>query len=357
MLELCRELPKIELHAHLNGCVRDSTLLELAKLLGATDVEDVILKKGRSLKECFQLFDLYHILTTDHAILTRITQEVIEDFASENVVYLELRTTPKKNEAKGMTKRSYMEAVIDGLRAIDTVEVAFLPAANSENLIGSLPNDITHNETQRKKIFVRLLLSIDRRETTAAAMETVNLALEMKDMGVVGIDLSGNPEVGEWQTFLPALQHAKEKGLPVTLHCGEVPNNKEIHSMLDFYPQRIGHACYLEEEHWKKLKASKIPVEICLTSNYRTERISTIKEHHFADLYNANHPVSLCTDDVGLFSTDLTKEYDLAASTFGFNKEEVFQLSRNVIKFVFADDDVKRTLAAIYDAAEKRFMP
>ena len=50
---------------------------------------------GRSLPECFQLFDLYHILATDHETVARITKEAIEDFAAENVVYLELRTTPK----------------------------------------------------------------------------------------------------------------------------------------------------------------------------------------------------------------------------------------------------------------------
>ena len=73
-----------------------------------------------------------------------------------------------------MTKRSYMQAVIDGLRAVDIVEVAFLPSTmNTRNLINSLPNEVTYNQTLRKKIFVRLLLSIDRRETTAAAIETV----------------------------------------------------------------------------------------------------------------------------------------------------------------------------------------
>lgn len=73
-----------------------------------------------------------------------------------------------------MTKRSYVEAVIDGLTAVDSVEVAFLPSTvNARNLTNFLPNEVTYNQTQRKKIFVRLLLSIDRRETTAAAMETV----------------------------------------------------------------------------------------------------------------------------------------------------------------------------------------
>ncbi|KAK4755064.1 hypothetical protein SAY87_008821 [Trapa incisa] len=214
-------MPKVELHAHLNGSIRDSTLLELARGLGEkgaivfSEVEQVILKRDRSLKEVFRLFDLIHILTTDQSTVTRITKEVVEDFASENVVYLELRTTPKNNDSIGMTKHSYMEAVIKGLRAVTTVDVDFgcheMESDASDVCIGS----------PRKKIYIRLLLSIDRRESTASAMETVKLAMEMKELGVVGIDLSGHPLVGEWITFLPALQFAREQGLSITVHCGE----------------------------------------------------------------------------------------------------------------------------------------
>ncbi|KAJ6807104.1 adenosine deaminase-like protein [Iris pallida] len=357
--EWCHLIPKIELHAHLNGSIRDSTLFELAKVLGEKGVivfaavEDVIMKSGRSLPECFQLFDLFHILATDHETVARIAKEAIEDFAAENVVYIELRTTPKNNESKGMTKRSYMEAVIKGLRAIETVSVYFLNTDDStDNSIEAIPTNDIHG-AKKKNIYVRLLLSIDRRETTAAAMETVDLALELKDLGVVGIDLSGNPVVGEWNTFLPALTYAKEQGLPITLHCGEVPNRKEVQSMLDICPQRIGHACFLENEEWERVKSSKIPVEICLTSNLRTQRLESIDRHHFADLYKAKHPMVLCTDDPGLFSTSVSNEYYLAASTFGLSKGELIDLAQNAIEFVFASDGVKKALTDIIQAAKR----
>ncbi|XP_016443942.2 N6-mAMP deaminase [Nicotiana tabacum] len=356
-------MPKIELHAHLNGSIRDSTLLELARELGDKglvsfpDVEHVIVKHDRPLSEVFKLFDLIYILTTDHETVTRITKEVIEDFAAENVVYLELRTTPKKNVSKGMNKRSYIEAVLEGLRAVTTIEVDFFSEPNidcqANGGIYARSEGNASNGTGRKKIFVRLLLSIDRRESTEAAMETVKLALEMRHQGVVGIDLSGNPIIGEWLTFLPALEFAKEQGLLITLHCGEVPNPVEIHAMLHFLPARIGHACCFGEEEWAKLKSLKIPVEICLTSNIRTETISSLDIHHFADLYNSGHPIVLCTDDSGVFSTSVSGEYSLAASAFGIQNREMFQLARSAINFIFAGDKVKQELEQLFDLAAK----
>lgn len=341
-------MPKVELHAHLNGSIRNSTLLELAKELSEkgtivfSDFEHVIMKNDRTLREVFKLFDLIHMVTTDHKTITRITKEVVEDFAAENVVYLELRTTPKRNDSIGMSKRSYIEAVVEGLRSVNNVDVNFCSDDNGK----------CSGRTE-KKIYVRLLLSIDRRESTASAMETVNLALEMKDMGVIGIDLSGNPTVGEWKTFFPALKFAREQGLSITLHCGEVPNSVEIQEMLDFLPGRIGHACCFQDEEWKKLKSSKIPVEICLTSNIRTETISSLDVHHFAELYKANHPMVLCTDDSGVFSTTLSNEYALASSTFGLGKTEMFQLARTAVDFIFAENEVKMELNKVFESAAK----
>ncbi|XP_023636989.1 adenosine deaminase-like protein [Capsella rubella] len=355
-MEWINSLPKIELHAHLNGSIRDSTLLELAKVLGEkgvitfADVEHVIQKNDRSLVEVFKLFDLIHKVTTDHKTLTRITREVVEDFALENVVYLELRTTPKRNDSIGMSKRSYMEAVIEGLRSVSEVDIDFVTASDSQKL---------HNACDgigRKKIYVRLLLSIDRRETTESAMETVKLALEMRDVGVVGIDLSGNPLVGEWNTFLPALQFAKDNDLHITLHCGEVPNPKEIQAMLDFKPHRVGHACFFNNEDWTKAKSFRIPIEICLTSNIVTKSISSIDIHHFADLYKAKHPLVLCTDDFGVFSTTLCNEYALAVRSFGLSKRETFALARTAIDATFAEDEVKQQLRLVYDSASPEYV-
>lgn len=117
-LRFCKALPKIELHAHLNGSIRESTIRELAEKQGlSAETLGFLSKTGtRSLPEGFKLFAVIHTITTTHAILTRITREVIEDCADDNIVHLELRTTPKDRPEHGMTKASYCSAVLAGLQ-------------------------------------------------------------------------------------------------------------------------------------------------------------------------------------------------------------------------------------------------
>ena len=71
---------------------------------------------NKTLGECFALFDVIHRVTTEHATVARLTQQVLASFAADGVVYVELRTTPKARPEHGMTKRSYTEAVLGALR-------------------------------------------------------------------------------------------------------------------------------------------------------------------------------------------------------------------------------------------------
>ncbi|KAF5830167.1 hypothetical protein DUNSADRAFT_14944 [Dunaliella salina] len=117
-LRFCRHLPKLELHAHLNGSIRPETLRSLAEAKGMSHLLaplNAVAAKGNccSLEECFMLFGIIHQLTTDFGTISAIASQVVLDFAEDNVVYLELRTSPKSRE--GMTKELYVKAVLDGI--------------------------------------------------------------------------------------------------------------------------------------------------------------------------------------------------------------------------------------------------
>ena len=414
LISACRALPKVELHAHLNGCVRDGTLLDFAKRQGGSgemnagketsdgtdggDGDDdqmsffdksaslspaeslsaspapetpesgnktVTLEALRAtltdnptgttrpLSKCFELFGAIHELCTDHEAITRIAAEAVVDFALDGVVYLELRTTPKDLPIKGVTKESYCEAVLCGIAL--GVHVA---KEKLRRLGNKKEEDIV--------VVARLILSIDRKEMLTEAKRTVRLAAYLRDTdcGVVGIDVSGNPTVGRWANFEPALKLARRNNLPVTLHCGEVSTKNEEISMLKFKPERLGHCVKTVRDAalWSKLQTLKIPIELCMTSNVITGSVekgvveeeggddnegdsnipkkemssaSLAARHHLSQVHKHGHPYTISTDDPGVFNTSLSREYALAASACGLRSEDLRRVAVESFSFAF----------------------
>ncbi|GAO52288.1 Metallo-dependent hydrolase [Saitoella complicata NRRL Y-17804] len=321
-LAFCRLVPKIELHAHLNGSVRLSTLRELAAMHNIDPSSAMFLNHmdDRTLTECFGVFEVVHKITTSHQVLRRITREMCEDAEEDGVVYMEIRTTPKDRPEVNMTKRSYVEAVLEG---IDEYRTA-----------GGAHSCIT-----------KLLLSIDRRENGTSAMETVHLAASFSGNCIIGIDLSGNPSLGNFSIWLSALRLAGDCGLKVTLHAAEVPNAEEMHAMLNFAPDRFGHVCFLDDACASRLVESRIPLELCLTSNLITKLVASYAQHHFIDHYRAGrNPIVLCTDDSGVFGTCLSREYAIAMGTFGLSECDVLEMAKGSLEAAFLSEQEKEAL-------------
>jgi len=314
----CKKLPKVELHAHLNGSIRTSTWKELAiAKLGHDATMHVDDEAARSsIENCFRVFDLIYKVTTSLDVIARITREMIEDWSADNVKYLEIRTTPRAIPGTPMNKRSYIETVLSTIK-----EVA-----------------------PKHDIVVGLIVSINRGENSDEAMETAKLALEFHSKGVVGLDLCGNPKIGHFNTFLPVLQFAKANGLKITLHFAEVYNPEESKGMLHFKPDRLSHACYLDGQIKELLQQSGIPIEMCITSNIVTHSVKTYCEHHFHEFMRRNHPLALNTDDAGVMSTTLSREYGVAAYHFNLSREDVFSMVLSSINCIFSDDSVKTSL-------------
>lgn len=184
------------------------------------------------------MFKVAHNVTNNPDAICKATQNVIKEFADDNVVYLELRTTPR--EEPDMTKKQYIDAVIHGIEICSE----------------SVPN-----------ITVKLLLSLDRKAPEENANNTLELALEyLRTHSHIfkGLDVSGDPTKGTW--FKHVVAEARVNKLKITIHCAEVPNIKETEEIIDFVPDRIGHGtCIVSEfggsdEMFQKFLESKIPV-------------------------------------------------------------------------------------------------
>ncbi|PSC74701.1 Adenosine deaminase [Micractinium conductrix] len=325
-LDFCRALPKCELNAHLNGTVRDATIQELAgtrtlngKPLSLARLVNLTQQMSPSLAECFQLFDVLHSLTTDHVALRRITREAIEDMVADGVVYAEIRTTPKCRPERGVTKVSYMQSVLDGI-------------------------DDYFASTGAEDITVRLLLSIRREQTRQEMMETVMLAVALRDRGVMGVDLTGNPTEGEWEDWQEALDLARQQGLKVTLEAGETLNPVETAAMLAWGPDRLGHCCCLTPDLERRLLDLHIPLEVCLTSNVVTRSVVNLRDHEFSKLHKQRHPLVLCTADSGVLNTCLSREYAIAAQAFNLTERQLQSLALNALDYAFVDELEKVSL-------------
>ncbi|KAL1918040.1 uncharacterized protein VTP21DRAFT_3306 [Calcarisporiella thermophila] len=328
LIQFCKRLPKVELHAHLTGSLSPSTFQTLVNKHRANipELEGFTLPEGKvKIAEFFDLFRIVNRLTADEESLRFAAQQVVQDFAADGVRYLELRTTPKISA--NMTKEDYVRTVLSAIR------------------------------TAPPNILVRLILSVDRRETLEQAQETVDIALKYKDEGVVGLDLCGHVEKGHFDIVKPAFVRAREGGLRLTVHFGEIPENlNEAESLLSVSPHRLGHATHVDPASQQIIRSQNIPIEICMSSNVLSHTVASFEDHHVKDHLREGHAVVLCTDDKGVFLSELSNEYAIAARTFGMTEMQLFELSRRGIACIFEEEEVKEQLREEWDRWWKEYI-
>ncbi|XP_055533409.1 adenosine deaminase-like protein [Wyeomyia smithii] len=330
-MDFFQKLPKIELHAHLNGSLSNSTLSELHVLKygkePATERDESFYKitagQNLTLKECFQKFKYAHDLTDQPETLAYATRAVIRDFAVDNVIYLELRTTPKATYH--MTKTQYLTTVLETIRQA---------------------------QKDYPTVTVKLLPSIDRSKGLQEATENVSLVLEMHQLYpdiIKGMDLSGAPYGTKFSDFATILERAKVRGLKMALHCGEFPDDDEVWEMFQFGTDRIGHGTFIGGSNLKFAKTNRIPFECCLTSNVKCSTVKSYEDHHFKKLWKAKHEVCICTDDFGVFDTSLSDELRICSETYGLSTQDILQLQENTIEYTFASEAEKQQLTKLFD--------
>ncbi|XP_051870510.1 adenosine deaminase-like protein [Pristis pectinata] len=331
MVQFHQALPKVELHAHLNTSISSTTMEKLILQKPHLNVRHnmTMIRKGqtRTLEECFEMFKVIHQLTDSEEHIFMVTKEVIKEFAADGVKYLELRSTPREESATGMSKKSYVETILEAIKQCKQEDV---------------------------DIDVRFLLSIDRRGGPTVAMETAKLAEKFftsSDGLVVGLDLSGDPKVGHAKSFIAPLHAARNIGLKLAVHMAEIPNkNEEWEMFLGLPPDRIGHGTFLHPEAGGSdqlvniIKKHQIPIELCLTSNVKGQTVSSYSGHHFKYWYNCGHSCVLCTDGKGVFASNLSQEYQIAESAFNLSKAQIWELSYQSINYIFAPESIKSDL-------------
>lgn len=274
----------------------------------------------------FPLFSKYiYNLVSDADSIKYSTNSVLQSFASDGVVYLELRTTPRAIPVQNITKDAYVSLILE---CIDSFS-----ASPSSTLV------------------TKLILSIDRRNTLEEAMGVVDLAIKYRDQGVVGVDLCGDPAKGDVSTFQAAFAKAKSSNIKITIHFAEAPQSstdQELRTLLAYQPDRIGHVINVPDTLKPLIISRKIGLELCLSCNVHAKMITgSFGDHHFGEWWGSECPVVLCTDDVGVFGSELSNEYRLVEEHFKLGREEMLKLARSGIEVIFGGEDEKSRLRKI----------
>jgi adenosine deaminase len=264
----------------------------------------------------------------------------LQDFQTDGVIYLELRTTPRAIPENGITKDDYVKTVL--------------------NILNSWNNNAAN--TMR----AHLILSVDRRNSAAQADQVLDLCLKYQSAGVVGIDLCGDPAKGDVRIFTDTFVNAKNAGLKMTLHFAEAEvsaSDTELETLLSWKPDRLGHVIHVKEKYRKIIEQENIGVELCLSCNVHAKMITgTYSDHHLGMWRHSDVPVALSvgiiqnfnritnapqTDDVGVFCSPLSEEYYLAAQHFNLSRTEVHDLCMGAVDAIFNTEAEKYRLEMI----------
>lgn len=361
---LVERLPKTDLHLHLDGSLRLSTLIELAKRrnvkLPAYSEKGLLTKvfkrHYRNLPDYLQGF-AYTVAVMQHASdLRRIAYELAKDNQAEGVRYIEVRFAPQLHTTKGLSLREVLHAVNDGFAkaerefnnraavkkgeeppfkyGIIVCAMRYFEEVYSKDLGRFLQ---AHRSAPLDEVFGMASLELAR--TTAKIVAEDGLP-------VVGFDLAGAERGNPASSHRAAYGVAHDAFLGLTVHAGEDYGPESIFQALtDLHADRIGHGTHLFDRgsiHDRRIKDRKryvdklvqyvgdrrITLEVCLTSNLQTmPKLASLKQHPFGKMLRHRLSATICTDNRLVSRTTVTDEIMLAVEAFNLNMKQLVDIT------------------------------
>jgi adenosine deaminase len=299
--EVFQELPKADLHVHLDGSLRLETILEVAEEEGirlpADDVEGLrsAIGCGRhfgTLVEYLKGFSItLQVMQTAQA-LERTAFELAEDAHHENVRYMEVRYSPMLHTQRGLKLTAVVEAVLEGL---DRAGKAYGIQSN-------------------------VILCGIRNISPEHSYKMAELAVAYKSRGVVGFDLAGAEADNPAKDHRDAFQLVRDNNINCTIHAGEAYGPASIAQAIHVCgAHRIGHGCRLIENgdllHY--VNDHRIPLECCPSSNVQTGAVRAIASHPMKLYFDLGVRVTVNTDNRLITDTSMSKELWLVHSQMG----------------------------------------
>ncbi len=338
--ESLKAMPKIDLHRHLEGSLRLSTLLEIAREFELSVPTDnleslrpfVQVTNDPPTSEAFlgKFHVLRHFYRTPETI-SRLVYEAVADAAADNIHYLELRFSPQAlTRVRGFPLGEVTDWVITAVQ----------------------------KASQDFHIEVGLIIALVRHDPLIQAREVAKVAIERASKGIVGLDLAGDEVKFPLMPFIPIFKEAKEAGLGITIHAGEWASSVGVRQAIEeLQADRIGHGVRAIE-NWEVLqliRERQVALEVCLTSNLQTGVVRSLDHHPIVDMLDLGLLATLNTDDPTVSNCTLTDEYQIAVKHLNFDYTNLHRLILNAASTVFLPENGRKRLVAHFEKALAEF--
>lgn len=328
-------LPKVDLHCHIEGTMRPSTVVELAEKneleLPASDPTD--LYRYDSLDGFLEVFWLVQSMLTDREDWARLAYESVIDSAAHGLVYGEFFFTPARHLAAGQSLAEIVAGLDEGLEA-------------GERETGA---------------HVRLIADMDRAYGAEAGLALVTALIDLRQQNasgmerVIGVGMDSTERGVDPGEYASAYELAAGAGFRCTAHQGETTPPWTIATALDVLGcERIDHGLSVldDAELTARMASERIPLTVCPNSNVRiANHVERLELHPYPKMRAAGLLATLNTDDPALTDLDLGYEYRSVMEAFGYGFQDMVQIAADGIEATWLDDGEKRSLRARLEAA------
>lgn len=357
---IIEKLPKTDLHVHLDGSLRISTLIDLAKeykvpLPSYTEEglkEKVFKDKYNSLAEYLKGFSYTVAVLQSEVALERVAYELALDNLAEGVRYFEVRFAPQLHVHYHLSMENVMKSVNRGLARAKTafnnrpeVVSGKEPPFEYAIVVCALRFFTEGSSEYYDKLLHVHHFSPPERIFALASLELAHAAVRIRrehGIPIQGFDLAGLEAGYPAEDHVEAYQYAHKNFMKKTVHAGEAYGPESIfQAITDLHADRIGHGTFLLDtsmisdptiedkvryvnELAQYIADRRITLEICLTSNLQTNpHLSSLEEHSFTAMRAARLSTTFCTDNRTVSNTTVSKEIELAVQHLGMTPQDL----------------------------------
>ena len=322
----------IDLHVHLDGSIPLPAAAQLAAEAGLDFSLAELQKKMQVPAHCQDLnqylatFELPLKLMQSAQGIRTVAKAFHEQLDAEGILYAEPRFALGSLTAEGLSQQEVLEAALAG-RADFYAE---------------------HPQSELHTAYIICAMRGTGKELKHKNEESIDLAAAYLGNGVVAADLAGAEALFATENFSSLFAEAQRKDVPFTIHAGEAAGPESIKAALRLGAQRIGHGVRSLEDAGviQDLKATKVALEICPTSNLQTRIFESIERFPLEQLLDAGLTITINTDNMTVSNTTLSHEFELLQQHCGLDKNTARELAENAARAVFSDSSEKDRLLA-----------